>query len=120
MPQTAAMTPVSAMSQQAMQIPMAMQAPPQLPEPEAKLLAYIRQRKSALPPDVQQEMAKHEGAKATQDLFTAAEQMTRAKEDYEHHKLRNGDQLVGRLICREFWASQKVLFEQKVSRANMS
>ena len=36
------------------------------------------------------------------------------------HKLRNGDQLVGRLICREFWASQKVLFEQKVSRANMS
>jgi hypothetical protein len=32
------------------------------------------------------------------------------------HKLRNGDQLVGRLICRDFWASQKVLFEQKVSR----
>ena len=27
------------------------------------------------------------------------------------HKLRNGDQLVGRLICRDFWASQKVLFE---------
>jgi hypothetical protein len=23
---------------------------------------------------------------------------------------------VGRLICRDFWASQKVLFEQKVSR----
>ena len=30
---------------------------------------------------------------------------------YIYHKLRNGDQLVGRLICRDFWASQKVLFE---------
>ena len=29
----------------------------------------------------------------------------------DSHKLRNGDQLVGRLICRDFWASQKVLFE---------
>ena len=29
----------------------------------------------------------------------------------DDHKLRNGDQLVGRLICRDFWASQKVLFE---------
>lgn len=57
--------------------------PPQLPEADSKLLDYIKQRKSALPPDVQQEIAKREGARATQDLFSAADLMTRAKEDYE-------------------------------------
>jgi hypothetical protein len=42
---------------------------------------------------VQQEIAKHEGARTTQDLFTAAEQMTRAKEDYEHALLGRSQHL---------------------------
>ena len=39
------------------------------------------------------------------------ERMNEWMSEWVIHKLRNGDQLVGRLICRDFWASQKVLFE---------
>ena len=57
--------------------------PLQLPAADAKLWAYLRQCKPDLPVDVQQENAKREGVKSTQDLFTAANQMPQAKEDYE-------------------------------------
>lgn len=98
----ATLTPMQSMPQQpnpvttshtANQLHFPVQSPPQLPAPDSKLLEFIKQRRSSLPSDVQQEIAKHEGARTTQDLFTAAEQMTRAKEDYEHALLGRSQHL---------------------------
>ena len=67
--------------------------PPRPPSPGAKVWEYLKQRKAELPPDIQQEVAKREGAKANKDLFSAANQMTSAKEDYEKALLSRSQHL---------------------------
>eukprot|EP00435_Cladocopium_sp_Y103_P029429 s2288_g7.t1 len=58
-------------------------APPKPPEIDAKFWDTLRHRKAEFPPDIQQEITKREGARVTKDLFTAVQQMTDAREEYE-------------------------------------
>eukprot|EP00435_Cladocopium_sp_Y103_P014948 s1134_g3.t1 len=57
--------------------------PPPPPEPDAQFWDYLRQRKPDLPPDIQQEITKREGVRATTDLLSAVQQMSDAREAYE-------------------------------------
>eukprot|EP00435_Cladocopium_sp_Y103_P071528 s39_g37.t1 len=67
--------------------------PPQPPEPDAQFWDYLKHRKSDLPPDVQQEITKREGARVSTDLFTAVQQMTDAREHYEQALLGRSQHL---------------------------
>ena len=68
-------------------------SPPQAPTADAQLWEFLRQRKATLPADVQQEITKREGAKVSQGLYSAADQLTRAREDYEQALLGRAQHL---------------------------
>ena len=76
-------------------LPMSMPStsPPQAPTADAQLWEFLRQRKATLPADVQQEITKREGAKVSQGLYSAADQLTRAREDYEQALLGRAQHL---------------------------
>eukprot|EP00435_Cladocopium_sp_Y103_P013563 s3207_g3.t1 len=58
-------------------------APPVPPQPRELDAKFWDQRKSELPPDIQQEITKRKGARVTKDLFTAAQQMSDARKSCE-------------------------------------
>eukprot|EP00435_Cladocopium_sp_Y103_P048486 s2459_g14.t1 len=70
-----------------------MPVPPQAPDSDAQFWDYLKHRKSDLPPDVQQEISKREGARVTTDLFTAVQSMTQAREHYEQALLGRSQHL---------------------------
>eukprot|EP00435_Cladocopium_sp_Y103_P009586 s505_g2.t1 len=78
---TSATPPCLSMQSQTM---MAMPpAPPCPPEPDAQFWEKLRQRKTDLPPDIQQEITKREGVRVSTDLLAAVQQMSDAREEYE-------------------------------------
>eukprot|EP00435_Cladocopium_sp_Y103_P009314 s83_g2.t1 len=79
------MTPV-VHTGQAMPGPMTMPAPPGPPQPpeiDVQFWNTLRHRKAEFPADIQQEITKREGKRVTKDLFTAVQQMSDAREEYE-------------------------------------
>ena len=85
-------------STQMLQMSVPAPSPPSTATADAQLLEFLRQRKATLPADVQQEITKREGAKVSQGLYSAADQLTRAREAYEQA-------LLGRAQHLQAWKS---------------